>query len=849
MALELSTVGVRRTQNGGSRGRNGFRVITNNFAITLDKASVFYHYDEIEPVQTVRRNFQVIERLQLKHSDKFNPRGAYDGRKNLYMSHHFGDHFTEDDVFGNEERQSNNPISVRLVCVNTINSSVLDYYLSGQTNITPDGINYLTAMNIVTRMGAIMKFGRAADGSATSNSKSIYLHRDSVDIGGGLEAWRGYRPSVRPGFGCLYLNLGVTVGVVYQAGDLISLCLQWLKAERGAHHVNVADLAHLDTPTFGKLNKFLRHLKVITNHRKSAPNAIHKLTQKNADSYTFEKDGQLVSISQYYSTTYGKRLRYPNLPCVVFARDIVLPLELLDVVPGQLLQKSKGVKPDQTRKMMDFAKQNPDVRLRNVKNGFSELNFEDNDYTRNSKISIDPRIHSTEAHMLQAPRLQYRNSRVDPLEGKWNVTKQTLFGPKTVRAWGAAIFDGSRPAEVADFMRALARDMAALGMTVPTKDAPITSFAPEGDTPKNLFDFARAVSNNWHLGEAPDLIICVLPERADAVRNDIKRFGDIAHGIATQIVVGRKMKDNMRRDRPGNQYNNNVALKINSKLGGENWVAHADSVALLKRAPTLVMGADVSHPAPGSTGPSVAAVVCSVSGPCTQYTAECRVQDAREETIIDLAEMVKTLIYRTPQSWGPNIKQILFFRDGLSEGQFDAVMGYERDAIKASLMEIYRGSPPKLTYIVVGKRHHMRMFPENPRHGDKSGNCKSGTVVDTEVCNPYMQDYYLLSHAGLLGTSRPSHYSVLHDENGLSAEQLQSTSYALCHIYARATRSVSIPAPVYYADKVASRFAFHFAEQGDLEVDSTMSEEQKTEHFKSRFKAIHQKNLTRMYWM
>ena len=30
-----------------------------------------------------------------------------------------------------------------------------------------------------------------------------------------------------------------------------------------------------------------------------------------------------------------------------------------------------------------------------------------------------------------------------------------------------------------------------------------------------------------------------------------------------------------------------------------------------------------------------------------------------------------------------------------------------------------------------------------------------------------------------------------------SADGLQSLSFALCHVYARSTRSVSIPAPVY----------------------------------------------------
>ena len=56
--------------------------------------------------------------------------------------------------------------------------------------------------------------------------------------------------------------------------------------------------------------------------------------------------------------------------------------------------------------------------------------------------------------------------------------------------------------------------------------------------------------------------------------------------------------------------------------------------------------------------------------------------------------------------------------------------------------------------------HFFRFFPQSERDGDKSGNCPAGTVVDREVAHPTEFDFYLQSHGGLLGTSRPAHYSV-----------------------------------------------------------------------------------------
>jgi len=53
-----------------------------------------------------------------------------------------------------------------------------------------------------------------------------------------------------------------------------------------------------------------------------------------------------------------------------------------------------------------------------------------------------------------------------------------------------------------------------------------------------------------------------------------------------------------------------------------------------------------------------------------------------------------------------------------------------------------------------------RMFPHNPRDADRSGNCPAGTTIDNGLGHPTEFDYYQLTHGGLIGTSRPAHYSV-----------------------------------------------------------------------------------------
>jgi eukaryotic translation initiation factor 2C len=119
---------------------------------------------------------------------------------------------------------------------------------------------------------------------------------------------------------------------------------------------------------------------------------------------------------------------------------------------------------------------------------------------------------------------------------------------------------------------------------------------------------------------------------------------------------------------------------------------------------------------------------------------------------------------------------------------------------------------PPVTFVVVQKRHHTRLFANNhndQRTVDRSGNILPGTVVDSKICHPTEFDFYLCSHAGIQGTSRPAHYHVLWDENKFTADELQTLTNNLCYTYARCTRSVSIVPPAYYAHLAAFRARFY----------------------------------------
>ncbi|KAJ3042710.1 argonaute 1 [Rhizophlyctis rosea] len=195
---------------------------------------------------------------------------------------------------------------------------------------------------------------------------------------------------------------------------------------------------------------------------------------------------------------------------------------------------------------------------------------------------------------------------------------------------------------------------------------------------------------------------------------------------------------------------------------------------------------------------------------CSRYAASIRIQRGRQEVIKDLDGMVVELLRTFYQYCGSKPMRIVFYRDGVSEGQFLEVAREEVASIRKACLTLEADFKPTITYLIVQKRHHARFFPLRKEDADKSGNVLPGTVVESGITHPSEFDFYLASHPGLQGTSKPTHYHVLHDENSFTADAMQELTYRLCYLYCRATRAVSVCPPAYYAHLVAARARFHF---------------------------------------
>ncbi|KFV08548.1 Protein argonaute-1, partial [Pterocles gutturalis] len=134
-----------------------------------------------------------------------------------------------------------------------------------------------------------------------------------------------------------------------------------------------------------------------------------------------------------------------------------------------------------------------------------------------------------------------------------------------------------------------------------------------------------------------------------------------------------------------------------------------------------------------------------------RYCATVRVQRPRQEIIEDLSYMVRELLIQFYKSTRFKPTRIIFYRDGVPEGQLPQILHYELLAIRDACIKLEKDYQPGITYIVVQKRHHTRLFcaDKNERYLDlsfcflKSGNIPAGTTVDTNITHPFEFDFYL----------------------------------------------------------------------------------------------------------
>ena len=455
-------------------------------------------------------------------------------------------------------------------------------------------------------------------------------------------------------------------------------------------------------------------------------------------------------------------------------------------------------------------------------------------------MAVIPKLVTVPGRVLTGPEVKYRGSKSAFTRfGSWNMQSIQFTTGATLPSWTYLLISSSRSRnpwrneqDLTSTMNAFQAKLREVGINT-NNYTPGLHITLTGNVDADV-DGAIGRFFSHTSRPPPNLLLVILPDDDAAVYGRIKFVCDIKRGLRNVCVIASKFA----KDR-NDQYFANVALKFNLKLGGGNQALDPSKLGIIAEGKTMVVGIDVTHPSPGSSSgaPSVAGMVASVDQWLAQWPAVLRIQTARQEMVSDLSDMLKSRL----RLWAKNHKgsypeNILVFRDGVSEGQYDIVLDKELPLLQLACQQVYPASDtskgtPRLSIVIVGKRHHTRFYPTKQEDADRSSNPQNGTVVDRGVTEAGNWDFFLQSHAAIQGTARPGHYYVIFDEIFRdrkvqppfqnSADVLEDLVHNLCFLYGRATKSVSICPAAYYADLVCERARFYLSRLFDATPGAT----------------------------
>lgn len=800
----------------GTQGRQ-IKLRANFFPVKVPKGPLYEYDVSISPTagtairRVKRRIFQLAEQTSDWANAGLHGIVAHDHSSKLISARELrGSPLSIRVPFYDEDEPGPQPggkeYTLTIEFIQTIDTSGLVNYLRGQPQYKDyDILPVISALNLI-----LAAFPNRSGGGGVMVGRNRFFFRTAnqpMSLGGGLEAWKGFYSSVRPSHNQLMVNVNVCTTAFYTPGNLADAISKFVASSFGA-----------------RAAAFARGVRVKTTHL-GYKKTIKTVSNMNARQYKFYADEykREVTVEEYFLKKYKIKLHFPEMSLVDVGgqKANLLPAELCEILPDQPFRGK--LTDEHTAQMITVAAKPPNINAQSIVGpGLNELGFRPNASPQLNAfgISIGNDMTVVPGRILSPPGIKYGQGTpaVDD-KASWNLRSVKFAQGARLENWAVLIiqdgnnrdeFPDSTSGELKATWQGFAKMCRDSGMTVDARDPAIATAALPRKTstdPTRAQAIAVIRATLMSLKVKPSIILVVLSNGDKHVYNGIKHLCDCYLDVATVCVHSAKI----RKEKGQLQYFANVALKFNMKLGGINHALDQKSMSWLKAEPTMLVGIDVTHPGPGSVKgtPSIAAVVASYEASYAQYPCSLEIQETKKEMVTNLAKMIwERLTFFAGKNKNLLPKRILVYRDGVSEGQFNTVVAEELPEIRRACAKFdtpkapYR---PKLTIVICGKRHHTRFYPTEEGNADHNGNPRPGTVVDRGVTSVYNFDFFLQAHGGLQGTTRPTHYYVVHDDIGFGADELQILTNSVSYLFSRATKAVSLVSPAYYADLACER--------------------------------------------
>ncbi|XP_066262501.1 protein argonaute-4-like isoform X2 [Euwallacea similis] len=842
----------------GTLAKQRIKVQSNHFAINLGNLKEAYQYDvKIQENQTGIKQEQknqkkggaVSRNRRIKDKDKLKV-------MNLFLERHFPGRYPAFD--GSAIMYASKPLDPDLNHVMNDMDVVISDHLGKPKSfnieirwvklldLKPLASNHETPVHFLRDVHQCIEviFKNAPSISFTQIGRGYFRKPEGqvINLGGGLEMYHGFTQSVvmggqwekiRP-----MLNLHLAHKDFHKNQGILETFMEILNDTSRNRGITVNNLSCLENWQLNLLKDCIVNLKV-SYQVPHFPRMTYKVRGLGRNPME-EKLDTGITIFEYFKKDKKYTIKYPKIPLLKVGglkSNIMIPPELCVVEKDQ--SGSKKLNDFVMRNMIKMASTDTKTHRENTMRRFRDSQFEKSPHLREFGFSVSDKFEVTDARVLPPPSLLYGNNvevKVD--KGVWR--NENFLKPKKISKWAVLNLDSYvKRNQLDSFVNELIKASKFCGTTFESSSPDylqISTRSRSGFTLMNFEEFFKEQKQKSY-----DIIFVILPGgiHGNSVYANVKYAAEIAAGCLTQCIKSNTLY------KMNTTTAINILLKDNGKLNGTNYSfsPHTKPLILEGPEPFMLLGADVTHPEPNAVIPySIAAIIASHDLTGFHYNMKFRFQPPKKEEIEDFKNVVKEqLSFFYEKNSGKKPAKIIYFRDGVAEGHYSKVKALELAGIINACKEMQLdGYEPKIAFLVVQKRHHTRLFPVNDKDSvDVNFNVPPGTCVDTNIVNPGLQNFYLLSHASIKGTSRPTKYTTIYDDINMSNDEIQELAYYLCHMFARCTRSVSYPAPTYYAHLGALRAkAYLLAAMNNKEVLDLHSMKSLTSKFEGQFSIL-----------
>lgn len=491
---------------------------------------------------------------------------------------------------------------------------------------------------------------------------------------------------------------------------------------------------------------------------------------------TFETKNGQVTYSEYYKKRYNINIRDMKQPLLLSTskdrnRRGGQP-ELIALVPE--LCRATGLTEDMRRNfplmkaLAEHTRVGPGNRITRLKQ-FNERLRNTPDSMRlltEWEMNLDRNLVEVQARELPFEPIVFADGREvsGTIDADWtrDFRNNKLFTVVELRNWHVVV-PRRADRETRDFVRVLQDAVRSMGMII--RDP-----KPINVDSDRVEDILRGI--DVACNEDTQLVMVIVSNNNAARYASIKKRCCVDRAVPSQVMVQKTITPKGGNVRGLMSVATKVAIQLNCKLGAVPWFIKLPLTGL------MVVGYDVSRDTKQKTQSFGALVASMDMRESTAYYSTVSPHRDQNELSNDLALNFTKALKEYRNTHGRLPSKIIFYRDGVGDGQLHYVVDLELKNLIPVLEKIYEQVNEKLrfAFVVVNKRLNTRLFK-----GDR--NPQPGTVVDDVITLPERYDFFIVSQSVRQGTVSPTSYNVIYDTVGLPPDKMQIITYKMCHLY------------------------------------------------------------------